>query len=86
MNKVIASLLLLLLQAGTLLPQSLDGRWIISTRGGGNLWVNDLSNLKLGPGAELEVGYGATSHLSFGLLTGWELLKSEQSPIYSGIP
>lgn len=84
MNKAIVCLVLPLLMAGSLSGQNLDGRWIIGVRGGGNLWINDLSDRKLGPGAELEIGYGLSSHISLGLLTGWELLKAEQSPVWSG--
>ena len=86
MKNLTAFLLLVLLPAGSLLSQNLDGRWIIGLRGGGNLWVNDLSTLNGGPGAELEIGYGATRHLSIGLLTGWELLKSSQDPTSTEVP
>jgi outer membrane protein OmpA-like peptidoglycan-associated protein len=41
------------------------------------VWFNDLSDKKVGPGGELELGYGLSESVSLGLLTGWELLKSE---------
>lgn len=86
MRKVTHSALLSLLLAASLSAQSIDGKWTIGVRGGGNLWVNDLNDLKIGPGAELEIGYGLNPNLSLGLLAGWELLKSGQSPVYTGIP
>jgi outer membrane protein OmpA-like peptidoglycan-associated protein len=86
MKNVITFLLLVFLLTSSLFSQNTDGRWTISLRGGGNVWFNDLSDLKAGPGGELEIGYGATRQLSIGLLTGWELLKSLQQPTTSAIP
>lgn len=63
------------------LAQNLDGKWAIGLRGGGNIWINDLNQRKLGPGAELMLRYGLSRHFSLGLTAGWELLKSSEDPI-----
>jgi len=86
MNKLLIPLAAMFLLAQTLLGQNTQGRWTIGVRGGGNLWFNDLSDVKVGPGAELEIGYGLSQSLSLGLLTGWELLKSEQIPTSAATP
>ncbi len=79
-------LFLIAFLAEVLPAQNIDGRWTIGPRGGVNLWVNSLSEIKPGPGAELEIGYGLSRSLGLSLLTGWELLKSEQDPVSATIP
>jgi outer membrane protein OmpA-like peptidoglycan-associated protein len=86
MSKVTISLLavVFLLQSG--FSQNIDGRWTIGPRGGANFWFNTLSDQKVGPGAELEIGYGLSQSLGLSFLTGWELVKSEQTPTTAELP
>jgi outer membrane protein OmpA-like peptidoglycan-associated protein len=77
MKKVTLFLILILALTELSQGQNIDGRWTIGVRGGANMWFNDLSDQKVGPGGELEIAYGLSRSLSLGLLTGWELLKSE---------
>ena len=86
MKRFTIPLLLLLVAVHVAPAQNIDGRWTIGPRGGGNVWINSLSDLKFGPGAELEVGYGISRSIGISFLTGWELLKAEQSPTSATIP
>jgi outer membrane protein OmpA-like peptidoglycan-associated protein len=86
MFKATVPLILIIVLAQVLQAQNIDGRWTIGPRGGVNVWVNSLSDIKPGPGAELEIGYGITRSIGLSFLTGWELLKSEQNPVSATIP
>jgi outer membrane protein OmpA-like peptidoglycan-associated protein len=62
--------------------QSTAGRWSIGFHGGGNLWVNDMNERRIGEGAQAFVRYGISPVFSLGLLGGYEELKAAQAPIY----
>lgn len=72
--------LCLLLLAGGVNAQQTERRWAIGLSGGGNLWINDLNKIKIGPGGTLSLRYGVTPVFSIGLLGGMEELKSAQEP------
>ena len=57
MNRFLIPLVVVLFLAQSLHGQNTEGRWTIGVRGGGNVWFNDLSDVKVGPGGELEIGY-----------------------------
>ena len=86
MYRFVSVLVLVVLSAQGLPAQNIDGKWMVGVRGGGNLWVNDLSDRKIGPGGELEISYGVSRYLSLGLLAGYEVLKSSQDPTYPALP
>jgi outer membrane protein OmpA-like peptidoglycan-associated protein len=58
--------------------QGTEGRWAIGLHGGANLWMNDYSQHKVGPGGELMLRYGITPIVSAGFTAGYEELKSQQ--------
>lgn len=62
--------------------QSTASRWAIGFHGGGNLWVNDMNERRIGEGAQAFVRYGISPVFSLGLLGGYEELKAAQDPIY----
>jgi outer membrane protein OmpA-like peptidoglycan-associated protein len=72
--------------AGEALSQSAEGRWLIGLRGGGNLWVSDFDQLKVGVGGEAEFRYGIGRYFSLGLAGGYEELKTEQSTLRPDYP
>src|SRR5713101_5704838 len=86
MKKLSCVLTLLLLATQGLWAQHTDGKWMIGVRGGGNLWVNDLSEKKFGSGGELEISYGLSRFVSLGLEGGYEVLKSGQIPTNATLP
>jgi outer membrane protein OmpA-like peptidoglycan-associated protein len=66
------------------LSQSTQGRWALGLYGGGNLWLNDLNNLKIGSGGDVVLRYGLTRNFSLGLMAGFHDLKSQQEPPFPG--
>ncbi|HCV42840.1 MAG TPA: hypothetical protein DGH68_05110, partial [Bacteroidetes bacterium] len=86
MKHIFRLLILVAVSAQIGFAQNLDGKWALGFHGGGNMWVNDLNKLKVGPGAELMVRYGLSTRFSLGLATGWELLKASQDPTSAGNP
>lgn len=74
----------LIVHEGT--AQQTNGRWAVGLSGGVNYWVNDLNQLKLGPGGSLFVRYGVAPAFSLGLTAGMEELKSSQSPAIPDLP
>lgn len=62
--------------------QNTASRWSIGVHGGGNLWVNDMNERRVGEGVQGFVRYGISPVFSLGLLGGYEELKAAQDPIY----
>jgi outer membrane protein OmpA-like peptidoglycan-associated protein len=60
--------------------QNTAGRWALSLRGGANLWINDFEKMKVGAGGDVALRYGLSRYFSLGLMSGYEVLKSEQPP------
>ncbi len=60
--------------------QSTDGRWSLSVLGGGNYWLDDASTKKVGIGGDLMFRYGFTPEFSLGIMGGYHVLKTEQTP------
>lgn len=71
---------------GGMHAQNTAGRWSVGLSGGVNYWVNDLNQLKIGPGGELNIRYGISPLFSLGLLGGFEELKSAQAPPLTDLP
>ena len=78
------SLCALLLLEGAA-AQNVDGRWALGVLGGGNIWVNDLSQKKIGLGGLLSIRYGLSPVFSVGLTGGYEVLKSGQDTPLPGL-
>jgi outer membrane protein OmpA-like peptidoglycan-associated protein len=74
-----------LLLVGGACAQNVEGRWAIGVLGGGNVWVNDLSQMKFGLGGLLNVRYGVSAVFSVGLSGGYEVLKSNQDTPIPGL-
>jgi outer membrane protein OmpA-like peptidoglycan-associated protein len=66
--------------------QSTQGRWAFGLSGGGNLWINDLNQQKVGPGGTLFIRYGLAPVFSIGLSGGMEGLKAGQNPALADVP
>jgi outer membrane protein OmpA-like peptidoglycan-associated protein len=66
--------------------QSTQGRWAFGLSGGGNYWVNDLNQQKIGPGGQLFIRYGLAPWFSIGLSGGMDVLKANQSPALADLP
>ena len=64
------------------IAQSTAGRWSIGLHAGGNLWVNDMNQRKVGLGGELFIRYGISRFFSLGAQGGYEDLKAYQNPTY----
>lgn len=62
--------------------QGTVGRWSIGLHGGGNLWVNDMNQRKVGIGGEMFIRYGMSSFFSLGVQGGYEDLKANQDPLF----
>jgi outer membrane protein OmpA-like peptidoglycan-associated protein len=60
--------------------QSTMGRWALGIHGGLNYYIADYNTLKIGPGGEVAIRYGINRYFSLGLLAGYEVLKTEQTP------
>ena len=83
---VSALLSAILVPADSGFAQKTEGRWVLGLHGGGNVWINDYSDMIVGPGGELMLRYGITSAFSAGFLAGYEELKSKQEPPSSDRP
>jgi outer membrane protein OmpA-like peptidoglycan-associated protein len=81
MKRLFTTMLLLVLAVPFARTQNIDGKWGLGIRGGGNWWINDYNQRKFGPGGEILLRYGITRRASIGLVAGYEVLKSGQSPI-----
>ena len=80
-NRTVLALAFLLLSTALMNrgnAQGTEGRWALGLHGGANLWMNDYSEHKVGPGAEMMLRYGITPILSAGFTAGYEELKSQQ--------
>ena len=66
--------------------QNTMGRWSLGIRGGSNIWLNDYETKKFGVGGDLLLKYGFTPSFSLGLLTGFEVLKTQQPPTNANLP
>ncbi|HEY6190985.1 MAG TPA: OmpA family protein [Bacteroidota bacterium] len=64
--------------------QNTAGRWVLGFHGGGNMWINDYSDVLVGPGGDFMLRYGITPAFSAGILAGYEELKSEQKSANTG--
>jgi outer membrane protein W len=53
---------------------------MLSVYGGPAMMLTDFNKKKIGWGVEYFPQYGLTNHLSLGLLTGYDALKTEQNP------
>ena len=60
--------------------QNTMGRWSLGVRGGSNIWLNDYDTKKYGVGGDVLLKYGISPYFSMGLLTGFEVLKTQQPP------
>jgi outer membrane protein OmpA-like peptidoglycan-associated protein len=67
------------------IAQASVGPWSIGVQGGANVWMNDLNQRKVGPGAELLVRYRLSESFSLGVLAGYEELKTRQVPVLPGV-
>jgi outer membrane protein OmpA-like peptidoglycan-associated protein len=83
--RVLGIVLCVMLLVSLSAAQSVSGRWAIGVLGGGNVWINDLNELKFGPGGSLTVRYNFTPMFSLGLSGGYEVLKSGQDPPLPGL-
>jgi outer membrane protein OmpA-like peptidoglycan-associated protein/opacity protein-like surface antigen len=87
MKRLFITFALLALATPFVSAQNIDGKWGLGIRGGGNLWINDYNQRKVGPGVELLLRYGVSRRASIGLVAGYEVLKSGQNPAYqAGFP
>ncbi len=75
---LIAALLFVICAGGSAQPT--DGRWSLSILGGGNYWLNDASTKKIGAGGDMMLRYGFTPEFSLGVMAGYHVLKTEQTP------
>jgi hypothetical protein len=71
---------LLLLCRDSATSQVEEGEWMLSVYGGPTMMLTDFNKKKIGWGVEYFPNYGLTKHLSLGLLTGYNALKTEQDP------
>ena len=61
--------------------QNTQGRWALGFHGGANIWFNDLNTRKVSPGGEFMLRYGIHKYFSLGLTGGYEVFKSQQTPV-----
>lgn len=66
--------------------QNTMGRWSLGFRGGSNIWFNDYETKKYGAGGDVVLKYGISPYFSLGLLSGFEVLKTEQPPAINNLP
>ena len=83
MKKLVAIVLLLLAGLVPLSAQSTQGKWVLGFHGGANMWFNDLNKKKVAPGGEIMLRYGILKSVSLGLTGGYEVLKSQQDPVFT---
>src|SRR5260221_14174105 len=81
---VFVSLSIIFVPVNSGFAQNTAGRWVLGFRGGGNMWINDYSDVLVGPGGEFMLRYGITPGFSAGILAGYEELKSEQKSPNTG--
>ncbi len=74
-----------LFPADEAIAQASAGPWSIGFQGGANVWMNDLNQRKVGPGAEFLVRYRLSDGFSLGILAGYEELKTRQTPPLPGM-
>jgi outer membrane protein OmpA-like peptidoglycan-associated protein len=84
--RVLAMGLCVLMLVGLASAQGVGGRWAVGVLGGGNVWVNDLNQLKFGPSGMVSIRYGISPMFSLGLLGGLEVMKTGQDPALLGLP
>jgi hypothetical protein len=77
---------LLLLCCDSATSQVEQGEWMLSVYGGPTVMLTDFNKKKVGWGVEYFPHYGLTKHLSLGLLTGYNALKTEQDPPLANPP
>jgi hypothetical protein len=77
---------LLLLCCNSAMSQVEEGEWMLSVYGGPTMMLTDFNKKKVGWGVEYFPNYGLTKHLSLGLLTGYNALKTEQDPPLANPP
>ena len=82
---IIAMVSIIVLPLDSGFAQDTKGRWVLGFHGGANLWSNDYNQRLVGEGGEIMVRYGITRGFSAGLLTGYEEMKSNQSPPLNGV-
>jgi outer membrane protein OmpA-like peptidoglycan-associated protein len=58
--------------------QNNTGRWSIGFHGGGNYWITDYEQLKIGAGGEAFLRYGLHRYFSLGIVGGYEVQKTAQ--------
>jgi outer membrane protein OmpA-like peptidoglycan-associated protein len=93
MNKLVFSLLLLLIVHGALaqevLPQSPGwfnrvGRPSLGFHGAANMWINNFDKRQISAGGDVFMRYHFTRLFSFGVMAGYDALQSKNSTIQPG--
>jgi outer membrane protein OmpA-like peptidoglycan-associated protein/opacity protein-like surface antigen len=80
-------LLLLTLHSGqTASAQQREDRWSLAVQGGVNLFLTDFNQRRIGPGASLALRYALSKAVSVGVSTGYEELKTKQTPPLPSLP
>ncbi len=75
-----------MLYPATLLSQHIGEKLSLGARVGPNLWVNDMSDRRVGFGGEASARYGMEHFFSLGASLGYEVLKAGQFPLEPEIP
>ncbi len=64
--------------------QDKEGRWAVGFQTGGNLWMNSYNARTAGTDGEITFKYGINDAFSAGVITGFQGLKSRETPAFSG--
>src|ERR1043166_1030380 len=64
--------------------QNTAGRWVLGFHGGGNMWINDYSDVLVGPGGDFMLRYGITPAFSAGSVSGGLVKKKKTEKKESG--